>query len=142
MKDTLRTLLEEHEPKLAAVATATGNGRPAIAVMGYAVQKDGTIVVSTHQSSHKWKNLQANPEIGLVIGWDFSHPHLQVGGDAKLLTGDEAKTVEEFFYAANPQAKAFKSPDTGFVVITPTWARITEFQQGGPPKVQEGTLDA
>jgi pyridoxine/pyridoxamine 5'-phosphate oxidase len=140
MEDKLRSLLTEHEPKLAAVATATDKGRPAIAVLAYAVREDGTVIMSTHQSSHKWHNLETNPEIGFVVGWDFTHPHLQVGGDAQLLTGDAAKEVEQFFFAANPESKAFKTPDTGFIVVTPTWARITEFQAGGPPKVEEARL--
>ena len=140
MKDTLLELLKAHQPKLASVATATGEGRPAIAVCAYAVQDDGTIIISTHQSSHKWQNLETNPEIGLVVGWSFDAPHLQLGGDAALLTGEAAAQIEEFFYGANPQAKAFKTPDTGFVVITPTWARITEFKPDGPPKVTEEQL--
>ena len=140
MKDKLLSLLKAHEPKLASIATATPKGRPAIAVCAYAVQDDGTVVVSTHQSSHKWQNLESNAEAGLVVGWSFDQPHLQLGGDAALLTGDDAKAVEDFFYAANPQAKAFASPDTGFVVITPTWARITEFKPDGPPAVEEGEL--
>lgn len=140
MKDKLFTLLKAHEPKLASIATATAKGRPAIAVCAYAVRDDGTVVISTHQSSHKWENLEANPEVGLVVGWSFDQPHLQLGGDAELLTGDAAKEVEDFFFSANPQAKAFKSPDTGFVVITPTWARITEFKPDGPPEVEETQL--
>lgn len=140
MKDKLIKLLKEHEPKVAGVATATAKGRPAIACVGYAVRDDGTIVISTHQSSHKWENLEGNPEIGLVVGWQFDRPHLQLGGNAELLIGDSAKEVEEFFFNANPQAKAFKTPDTGFVVVTPTWARITEFQPNGPPEVEESQL--
>lgn len=140
MKDKLLDILRKADPKLAAVATATEQGRPAIAVMAYAVQDDGTIVVSTHQASHKWKNLSGNKEIALTVGWQFDRPHVQVGGDATLLTGDEAKEVAEAFYAANPQAKAFESPDSGYIVISPTWCRITEFVPDGPPAVEEGRL--
>lgn len=140
MKDKLLDILKKADPKLAAVATATAKGRPAIAVMGYAVKDDGTIVVSTHQASHKWHNLQSNKEIALTVGWQFDRPHVQLGGDAVLLSGKDAAEVEAFFFEANPEAKAFKTPDTGFIVITPTWCRITEFQSDGPPSVEEGKL--
>lgn len=140
MKDKLLGILRKADPKLAAVATATENGRPAIAVMEYAVRDDGTIIISTNQASHKWKNLTKNKEIALTVGWQFDRPHVQVGGDAELLAGNQAKEVSELFFAANPEAKAFESPDSGYIVITPTWCRITEFKPGGPPAVAEGTL--
>ena len=53
MQVKLLKLLKEFEPKLAAVATATGKGRPAIAVLTYAVRDDGTVVMSTHESRKK-----------------------------------------------------------------------------------------
>ncbi len=140
MKQAVLKLLAEADPHLAAAATATPKGRPAIAVVSYAVRDDGKVIVSTHTASHKWRNLESMPEIALTVGWSFDRPHLQVGGDARLLTGDDAKPVAEFFYAEHPEAKAMADAGTGFIEIDPTWARITRFQPDGPPEIEEGVL--
>lgn len=143
MKQRLIELLKSTEPKTAAVATATKAARPAAAVCLFAIREDGAIIIATHLSSHKWGNLKANPEVALTVGQDMLHPHLQIGGDAELLEGAASKDVAEFYFSIHPESKAFMTgDDSGFVLITPTWARITVFQPDGPPEVEEGPIEA
>jgi pyridoxine/pyridoxamine 5'-phosphate oxidase len=143
MHQRLTELLKAADPKVAAVATATDTGRPAAAVCRFAVRDDGVIIVATHRSTHKWQNLQVNPEVALTVGQDMQHPHLQVGGDVALLEGTSAEAVADFYFGVHPDAKAYlQDDDGGFVVITPTWCRITEFTPDGPPAVEEGPIQA
>jgi hypothetical protein len=143
MRERLTELLTAADPKVAAVATATEAGRPAAAVCSFAVREDGRIIIATHRSSHKWQNLQANPELALTVGQDMRHPHLQVGGSVELQEGDAASDVADFHFGVHPESKAFMTgDDSGFVVVTPTWARITVFKPDGPPEIEEGAVEA
>jgi PPOX class probable F420-dependent enzyme len=54
------------EPHVAVLATVDGKGRPHAAPVWY-LYDDGVFVISTGRGSQKHRNLQANPNVTLVI---------------------------------------------------------------------------
>jgi pyridoxine/pyridoxamine 5'-phosphate oxidase len=119
--------LKEKQFKLCVISTCSHTGTPESAVLGYAVKDDLSVIVSTHTGSRKWKNIEKQSAVSLVFGWTFDELNLQYEGVATLYfqTEDAVKT-EEFFFTQNPHAKQFKSDDTGYIVIKPTWIRVTD----------------
>lgn len=138
--DKVFEFLKNKQIKLCAFATSSQDGQPWNAIMGYAVQEDLTIVLSTHKGNRKYNNLQENSKVALVFGWEFSGLNVQCEGEAVIIEeGEEYKKTEEFFFTQNPHAAKFKSPDTIFIKIKPTWMRVTNFNKQ-PPTVEEQSL--
>jgi len=140
MDDKTRTFLETLQPKICVLATASKEGKPHCAVMGFALFSDGTLVFSTHTNSRKWQHLQENKNVSTTIGWDFHGLNLQVDGVASLIDKGESlqQTAKEFFQI-NPDAAKFRSPDTYFIKIRPTWIRKTDLSLT-PPDIEESNL--
>jgi len=136
-------LLAARADKTCAIATASSDGAPTAALAFYAPQADGRLLMTTHTSSRKWAHLLSNGRVGLVVGWTFAEPHVQLDGNARLVPPGhpEIEALCAAYYAEFPQAAPFRDPTTGVIVITPTWARITHFQPAGPPQVEEGLIE-
>ena len=135
-------LIAGRSERICAVATASTAGEPAAALVFYAPLPDGRLLISTHTTSHKWRNLLENAEVALVFGWTFAQPHIQVSGRAELIPPGHAdfERLGALYYRAFPEAAALRDSATAFLIVRPSWARITEFQPGGPPKVEEGLV--
>ena len=130
-------LLKERPIKLCVLATSSKDAQPWCSVMGYAIGEDGTIILSTLQSTKKWKNLEENNKVALLIGWDLEGPSIHCEGKAQLVTeGELHKKTEELFFTQNPYAAKFKTTNTMFVIIKPTFMRLTDYGTK-PPTVKE-----
>lgn len=135
MESFISNYLKKMEPKLCILSTVDLNGKPQSAVMAYAVQKDLTIILSTHDDSRKWKNIGKNPSVALVFGWDFSGNNIQYEGIAEQITNNDE--IEDIYYSANPKLIQFRDQiGTVYMRIRPTWVRLTDFSIR-PPKIQE-----
>lgn len=140
MKAKVLDFLKNRPVKLCAFATVSSDGQPWNAIMGYAVQDDLAIILSTHKGSRKYQNLQENTKVSVVIGWEFSGYNVQLEGEATFVEdGEEYSKAEEFFFGQNPHAAKFKSPDTIYIIVTPTFMRVTNFNII-PPKAEEVQL--
>ena len=107
--------------KLCVLATATPQGKPECAVLAYAVNSDLSLILSTHTTSRKWRNIKANKQVAITLGQSFSELYIQYEGTAELITeGEEFKRCEEIFFTANPQAKQFQNSETAFIKVTST----------------------
>ena len=132
--------LKKREIKTCTLATASSEGKPEAAVVGYAILDDLTIILSTTKESRKWQNLLQNPQIALTIGGTFTDLYLQLEGTAILVTeGETYKQCEELFFSFNPQAAKFKGPSTIFMRVNPTWVRFLDYSSH-PPKAEEKTF--
>ena len=141
MKNEIVRVLQAREPKLCALATTSRQGKPSCAVMGYAVQDDFTIVLCTHKGSEKCKNINENNSVSLVFGWEFTESNIQIKGEAKVLEGGkEYRDYEKFYYSINSYTKKFKSEETVFIIVKPTWIRRT-YMSTFPAAVEEMYLE-
>lgn len=141
MKDKVLDFLENRQPKLCALATATKDGKPECAVVGYAVRNDLTILISTHPTTRKWQNIKASSHVALVFGWTFIELNVQIEGTAECVerNHEEYAQIDAFFFTQNPDAAAFKTPDTVFIKVKPRWVRTLE-PNVMPPKTEEMQL--
>lgn len=137
MKEKLLQLLKEREEKYCVLGTSSSDNQPWCAVVGYVVADDGTVTISTHTNSKKWKNCQENNKVSLLFGFGFHEPNIQVEGIATLVDqGEEFEKLKEYFYTANPHAEAFASDDTAFISIALQRGRVSDFRQT-PPNIEE-----
>jgi general stress protein 26 len=137
MIDKILEILNNKQFKLCALATATKSGKPDNAIMGYAVMDDLTIILSTHKKTKKWQYLNENRNVSLVFGWSFEDAYIQYEGTADLVEdGEVYKQCDTFFFSMNPMALKFKTPDTVFIKIHPSWIRLSDFRIN-PPLIEE-----
>ncbi len=138
MKETVFNFLKQKQEKFCVLATATKDGKPESAVLGYAVKDDFTILVSTRRGTRKAQNILENNHVSLVVGWSFTEANVQCDGMAKIIERDNQSYAgdEQFFFSVNPHAAQFKTSDTIFIEIKPAWIRFTEFSSS-PPHVEE-----
>ena len=120
MHEKVKTILLERNPKLCVIATATKEGLPEAALVGYAIMDDGTIILSTKKETRKAKNIEENNKIALVFGFSFTEFHVQLEGTVHITTN---ASHEAFFFSQNTQAEKFKTQNDIKLVITPTWMR-------------------
>lgn len=127
MKDMVLEFLKQRDPKLCIIATASNNGKPESAVMGYAVKDDLTIILNTQKGTRKYNNIKDNSQVSLVFGWGFTEDNVQYDGIARLIEEEnQYQETEEFFFGQNPAAKAYKNSNTSFIEIRPLWIRFLD----------------
>ncbi|MDT9698947.1 PPOX class F420-dependent oxidoreductase [Streptomyces sp. P17] len=80
--------------RLGRLATVDPNGQPQANPVGFFPQDDGTILVGGRAmgTTKKWRNLQKNPKVSLVVDDQVSvRPWkvrgVEIRGEAELLTG-------------------------------------------------------
>ncbi|MDX3569372.1 PPOX class F420-dependent oxidoreductase [Streptomyces bobili] len=80
--------------RLGRLATVDPQGRPQANPVGFYPQDDGTILVGGHAmgATKKWRNLQQNPKVALVVDDIVSERPwrvrgVDIRGEAELLTG-------------------------------------------------------
>ncbi|MFF0446710.1 PPOX class F420-dependent oxidoreductase [Streptomyces sp. NPDC004609] len=80
--------------RLGRLATVDPKGQPQANPVGFFPQEDGTILIGGHDLARtkKWRNLRANPKVGLVVDdivslkpWKVRG--VDIRGEAELLTG-------------------------------------------------------
>jgi PPOX class probable F420-dependent enzyme len=122
--------------KLAVVASATPDGRPQAAVVGFAVSDSLEIVFDTITSTRKYQNLRRDPRIALVIGWD-GEITVQIEGVADFPTGDDLDRIRECYFIAYPDGRERLSwPGITHACVRPTWIRYSDFTSD-PPLIVE-----
>ena len=139
MLTTAELFLQMEEAQLMVISTVNAT-RPEAAVVGFTLLKDQTIVLATSIHTRKFTNLVANSHVALVIGWDGWS--VQIEGQARVAEGEEAQQLETMHIARNPhQAKLAGDPDQRYVVVTPKWARLTDYRSSDArvEEVQFGT---
>lgn len=140
IQETLVTTLRSIKPPLCVLSTVDATGKSESAVMAYAVQDDGTLLISTHTVSRKWKNMQTNNQVSLVFGLSFGVMNVQVEGTATLFSeGADFEANQKIFFDANPELMKYRTNDTGFIQVKPNWVRLNDYTQA-PPKVEESSL--
>ncbi|MER6567598.1 PPOX class F420-dependent oxidoreductase [Streptomyces sp. NPDC001093] len=80
--------------RLGRMATVDPHGRPQANPVGFVVQDDGTILIGGYAmgTTKKWRNLQQNPKVALVVD-DIASVRpwrvrgVDIRGDAELLVG-------------------------------------------------------
>ena len=124
--------------KIAILSTVTHDFLPQSAVVGIYVGKNMELFFGTFRTSRKYQNLQKNPRVSIVIGWD-SGKTVQYEGEAKELSG---KAVEEFKKAhlkhMNTAAKYVSKEQAVFFKVTPKWIRYVDVSKDPWDEIEIG----
>ncbi|OGE80220.1 MAG: hypothetical protein A2660_00905 [Candidatus Doudnabacteria bacterium RIFCSPHIGHO2_01_FULL_45_18] len=106
----------------AVLATVTGNGLPQAAALGFFPKENFKLIFGTFDSSRKYHNLKANPNVALVIGWDKGVT-VQYEGVAH-----EIESAEELHLPKVASAvKYISSYEERFFEITPKWIKYSDW---------------
>ena len=125
--------------KLAVISTISPKNIPQSAVLEFGETNDLEIIVDMFISSRKYKNLQTNPNVSLVIGWD-ENITVQYEGIAEELIGDKATYYKNVYWKKNPEAKRWESQEgITYFKITPKWIRYSDLRKH-PWEIKEITL--
>lgn len=140
MDEKIKNFLQTLQSKICVFASASKDGKPHCSVMGFALFPDDKFVFSTHTNTRKWQQLQENNNVSLAIGWDFHGLNLQIDGVATCISeGEELEQIASEFFQQNPDAAKFRTPDTCFIKVQPTWIRKTDLSLT-PPVIEELNL--
>jgi len=113
---------------IGVIATATKDGQPEAAVVQFAETPDLHLIFNTFKTYRKYSNLQQNPHIAFVIGWE--DVTVQYEGTARELSGAELETHKKTFLEKLPGAKKWDAyEETRYFVIEPTWIRYNDLRE-------------
>ena len=84
MNDEERAFLTDH--RWAVLATTRRDGRPQQSMVGYAVDDEGRLVISTKSYTAKWHNALRQPGVSLTV--PDGRVHLVIAGPVEAITDD------------------------------------------------------
>jgi general stress protein 26 len=113
--------------RLAVLSTASEDGHPEAALMGFAVTPDLEIIFDTVESSRKYPNLKKNQRVAWVIGCT-AETTVQYEGLAEELQGEELAKYKKIYFARFPDGPARESwPGITYFVVRPKWVRYCDY---------------
>ena len=120
--------------RLAVLASIGPDGAPQAALMNIAVTPALDIVFETTCETRKFANLERDPRVALVIGWQGQET-LQYEGTVIRPEGDRRDQARDIFLAAFP-AKASDQhwPGNAYFRVCPHWLRFSSYYR---PRVIE-----
>ena len=79
--------------EVAVISTLSENNEPSVATILFSVDDDFNFYFITRRQTRKFKNLQINKTIAIVVGTELEPGTIQMQGEVQLLKGNE---VENF----------------------------------------------
>ncbi len=83
-----------NEKEVAVISTISENNEPTAATILFSIDDDFNFYFITRRQTRKFKNLQINKSVAIVVGTELEPGTIQMQGEAQLLEGNEA---ENFF---------------------------------------------
>lgn len=86
-----------------------------------------TIIFDTNNGSRKFKNIQNNPKVSLVVGWEDERT-VQYEGIATLLqAGPELDRLKQAYFKKSPDAQKWENTEGNvYFKVEPKWIRFTD----------------
>ena len=129
--------------RLAVQASASAEGTPQAAVVGFAVSDHFEIVFDTLASTRKARNIRANSRVAFVIGGLERNDErtVQYEGIADEPTGAELERLKSIYYEVFPDGPDRLSwPGLIYVRVRPVWIRYSDYS-ADPPLILEFRAD-
>jgi uncharacterized protein YhbP (UPF0306 family) len=128
---------------MATISTiAPGSLQPESALIAFTQTNKLEIIFETFVDTRKWNNLQQNPHVSLVIGWDTKHYlTVQYEGIATPAANDEQAEsyVRSFLAKDTPCTEKFlRDTRVRLFKVRPAWIRYADYT-GGAPAIIERT---
>lgn len=104
-------------------------GQPEAALIAFAERANLELIFQTFTDTRKYRNLQRNNQVALVIGWDEDYVTLQYEGRAcKVEQAEAAAYKKEFLAKGTPSTAAFlDNPKSQLFKIRPTWISYHDY---------------
>jgi general stress protein 26 len=116
-----------HGYDLCVFSTANAQGNPESALVGFSENDTFELLVGTTTSSRKYANIETNPSVSIVIGWNEGICIQYEGISRVLQQGEELDSYPKNHFAKLPSAKRFKdNPEQHYIIIEPRWLRYTD----------------
>lgn len=117
---------------LGVIATTSGND-PEAAVLAFSENSELEIIFGTLSSYRKYRNLQENPKVAFVLGWDEEKAiSVQYEGIAAEMPPHELEECIAIHTKKNPaSAKYAHRPEQKFFKVKPIWIRYVCLKDPG-----------
>ncbi len=127
---------------LMVISTINSKGEPQSAVVGFTERPNLEIIFGTYNATRKYKNLQENSKISLVIGWDSEEKiTIQYEGIAKEAKQDDSKEYQQLHIEKRPKrGKHVHDPRERVFRTKPTWIRYSDLSKD-PEEIIEITFN-
>src|SRR5262245_6678333 len=115
LTETQKQILRER--RIASVATVSADGSPHLVSVWFLYENE-ELYLAIPSSSSKGRNLAANPKIAVMIDVRVSYKEagLTAIGEAKVVSGDEAKLIVRRVHEKYLTANALADPQVGPVL--------------------------
>jgi general stress protein 26 len=141
-KEGVLRFLRAH--RLAVQATASPQGAPQAAVVGYAVTERLELIFDTLASTRKARNIRENSRVAFVIGGlrKADERTVQYEGIADEPCGEELERLKTIYYGVFPDGPSRLSwPGLIYVRVRPTWIRYSDYNSDPPEIIEFGAED-
>lgn len=106
---------------------AESGEKPQAAVVAFSQNDNLELIFGTSNTTRKYKNIQKNPHVACVIGWDSEVGTVQYEGIAKEMSADESEKYGRIMLSKSPRSEKFVLMESQrYFVIKPTWIRLTD----------------
>jgi general stress protein 26 len=124
LKNLIHDFVAKHQ--IGVLATTTPEGNPEAAVITIFTTENLEIVFETFSNYRKYKNLQHNKNVALVIGWDEKIT-VQYEGIAEELSGEQLETLKSKYFEKYQARKDWDNlPNMVWFKVTPRWIRYLD----------------
>jgi general stress protein 26 len=126
---------------MATISTiAPGSLQPESALIAFTQTDELEIIFETFVDTRKWNNLQQNPHVSLVIGWNTEHYlTVQYEGIAAPAANDEQAEayIQAFLAKDTPCSEKFlRDKRVRLFKIRPTWVRYSDYTREMPSIIE------
>lgn len=120
----------------AVISTISADQFPEAALVGFAVTPDLRVIFDTVVTSRKYGNLQQNPAVALVIGWE-NEQTVQYEGIATVPEPEDLEAILPYYYSVFPDGRVRRETwkDLVYVAVQPQWIRYSDFNT--PQRIEE-----
>lgn len=119
---------------LAVIATA-GPAGPEAALMDIAVTPDLNVIFETTEATRKYRNIQEDPRLAFVIGWENSRTLQYEGVVAELTDRRREEAFEQYFSTFPAKLSHRYWPGNHIFCVKPRWIRFSDYNS--PRSVEE-----
>ena len=133
-KTQILQFINQHD--LCVLSTVSPENLPESAVIKFVITDNFEIVFNTYNTYRKYKNMQQNSNVAVVIGGEKGIT-VQYEGKSVELQGKELERYQEIFHQKHSKSKWHTHPQTRFFKIIPTWLRYSDVRDFEKRKIIE-----
>ena len=128
------TFIQSHD--LCVLSTVSQSNTPESAVIKCAISEKFEIIFNTYNTYRKYKNMQSNQNVAVVIGGEKGIT-VQYEGKVQELSGKELEQYTALFHQKHTKSKWHTHPQTRFFKIIPVWLRYSDVRDFEKKKIVE-----